>query len=52
MTTEALTMNRDAANDLVKRFREDCDIRRLVSTRNYVSYAAPKIKDAMLDINR
>ena len=39
MTTEALTMNRDDANDLVKRFREDCDIRRLVSTRNYVSYA-------------
>jgi integrase/recombinase XerD len=39
MTTEALTMNRDAANDLVKRFGEDCNIRRLVSTRNYVSYA-------------
>ncbi|MGD0951505.1 MAG: tyrosine-type recombinase/integrase [Methanotrichaceae archaeon] len=39
MTTEALTMDTNVANDLISRFREDCDLRGLVSTRNYVSGA-------------
>ena len=39
LTTDAITINQDVAMDLIARFREDCDLRGLVSTRNYVSGA-------------